>query len=144
MLGLEIRRIDAFAVEVFVQVLDLLIASKQHQTARAARCFHIVLNVVFTCFRHYICRDPYLIASMVGIFSSLFKHCTCVQLDRMIAAYYNEKSRELALLEPVMRTLYINLFEFLRRLGKIDDPFGTSDHPNGPEYRCRDGEALRG
>ena len=55
----------------------------------------------------------------------------------MIAAYYNEKSRELALLEPVMRTLYINLFEFLRRLGKIDDPFGTSDHPNGQNTDAR-------
>mgnify|MGYP006925648337 CR=1 FL=1 len=71
-LRLGIGDVDALAVEVLVEVLDLLIAREQHETARSARRLHEVLDVLVTGFRHDVGRHPHLVTSdFLGMVSSL-------------------------------------------------------------------------
>ena len=65
-LRLGIGDVDALAVEVLVEVLDLLIAREQHETARSARRLHEVLDVLVTGFRHDVGRHPHLVTSDFG------------------------------------------------------------------------------
>ena len=47
MLGFGIGDIDSLAVEIGIEMLDLLVARKQHETAGAARGLHEVVDVLF-------------------------------------------------------------------------------------------------
>ena len=66
MLRLSVGDVDSLAVEVLVQVLDLLVASKKHQAARTTGCLHVVVNVRLTSFRHNVRRDFNLITGDGG------------------------------------------------------------------------------
>ena len=66
MLRLGIGDVDSLAVEVLVQVLNLLVASKKHQATRTTSCLHVVVNVRLTSFRHNVRRDFNLITSDGG------------------------------------------------------------------------------
>ena len=60
-LGIQIGDVDAFAVEVLVEVLDLLVASEQHEAPGALGCLHVVVDVLVAHLRRDIDGDLYLI-----------------------------------------------------------------------------------
>ena len=59
-LRVEVGDIDALAIEVLVQVLDLLIAGEQHETAGLARGLHIVGDVLVTGLGHDVGGNAHL------------------------------------------------------------------------------------
>ena len=61
-LRIQVGDVDTLAVEVLVQVLDLLIASKQHETAGLTRGLHVVRDVLVTGLRHDVGGHAHLIA----------------------------------------------------------------------------------
>ena len=66
MLRLGIGDVDALAVEVLVQVLDLLVAREQHETARATGCLHVVVDVRLADVCQDVGRYLHLVASDLG------------------------------------------------------------------------------
>ena len=59
-LRVEVSDIDALAVEVLVQVLDLLIAGEQHETAGLARGLQVVGDVLVTGLGHDVGGNAHL------------------------------------------------------------------------------------
>ena len=66
MLRLGIGDVDALAVEVLVQVLNLLVAREQHETARATGCLHVVVDVRLADVCQDVGRYLHLVASDLG------------------------------------------------------------------------------
>ena len=60
MLRLDVGDVDALAVEVLVQVLDLLIAGEQHETAGLARGLQVVGDVLVTGLGHDVGGNAHL------------------------------------------------------------------------------------
>ena len=65
-LRLGIGDVDALAVEVLVQVLNLLVAREQHETARATGCLHVVVDVRLADVCQDVGRYLHLVASDLG------------------------------------------------------------------------------
>ena len=66
MLRLGIGDVDALAVEVLVQVLNLLVAREQHETARATGGLHVVVDVRLADVCQDVGRYLHLVASDLG------------------------------------------------------------------------------
>lgn len=66
MLGVAIGRIDALAVEVLVEMLDLLVAGKEHETAGAARGGHVVIEVELDGFGHDVSGNAHVLTGNLG------------------------------------------------------------------------------
>lgn len=66
MLGVTIGRIDALAVEVLVEVLDFLVAGKEHETAGAARGGHVVIEVELDGFGHDVSGNAHVLTGNLG------------------------------------------------------------------------------
>ena len=66
MLGIEVGGVDAFAVEVAIEVLDLLVACEQHQTAGTARGGHIIVNVRLASVGAHVGGNLHLITGDFG------------------------------------------------------------------------------
>ncbi len=61
MLRIQVGDVDTLAVEVLVQVLDLLIAGEQHETTGLARCLHVVGDVLIASLGHDVGGNAHLI-----------------------------------------------------------------------------------
>ena len=68
MLGIEVGGVDAFAIEVAVEVLDLLVACEQHQTAGTARGGHVIVNVSLASVGAHVGGNLHLITGDFGHF----------------------------------------------------------------------------
>ena len=62
-LRIAVGDVDALTVEVLVEMLDLLVACEQHQTAGTAGRLHVVLDIHIAHFRRDVYRHLNLIAS---------------------------------------------------------------------------------
>ena len=66
MLGVAVGQIDALAVEVLVEVLDLLVAGKEHETAGAARGGHVVIEVELDGLGHDVSGNAHVLTGNLG------------------------------------------------------------------------------
>ena len=61
MLGLGVGQIDSLAVEVLVQMLDLLVACEEHESTGSTRGLQVIVDVLLAGLGHDVCGNTNLI-----------------------------------------------------------------------------------
>ena len=61
MLGLGVSQVDALAVEVLVQMLDLLVACEEHESTGSTRGLQVIVDVLLAGLGHDVCGNTNLI-----------------------------------------------------------------------------------